>query len=67
MNRSIKGITAPKISSLDQIIFAGLKGILDKRTLSVVNNMELKNWNCKCIVYLCRKAILDFTNKCQLK
>ncbi|KAI8091885.1 hypothetical protein BDF21DRAFT_395578 [Thamnidium elegans] len=29
--------------------------------------MELKNWKCKCIAYLCRNVIIDFTNKDQLK
>ncbi|KAG2228389.1 hypothetical protein INT48_003139, partial [Thamnidium elegans] len=56
-----------EIRFTDQIIFAGLKGTLVGRTLSVGNNMELKNWKCKCIAYLCRNVIIDFTNKDQLK
>lgn len=57
----------PEMSSPDKIIFAGLKGNLGGRALSVGNNMELKNWKCKCIAYLCRNIIIDFSNKDQLK
>lgn len=57
----------PEMSSPDKIIFVGLKGTLGGRALSVGNNMELKNWKCKCIAYLCRNVIIDFTNKDQLK
>lgn len=46
----------PKMSSPDKIVFVGLKGTLGSRTLSAGNNMELKNWKCKCIAYLCRNV-----------
>ncbi|KAG1042244.1 hypothetical protein G6F43_011947 [Rhizopus delemar] len=32
-----------------------------ERTLSVGSNMELKNWKCKWIAYLCLNVIIDFT------
>lgn len=53
----------PKISSPNQIIFAVLKGTLGERTLSVGSNMELKNWKCKWIAYLCLNVIIDFISK----
>ncbi|EIE84614.1 hypothetical protein G6F46_011533 [Rhizopus delemar] len=42
-------------------VFAVLKGTLGERTLSVGSNMELKNWKCKWIAYLCLNVIIDFT------
>ncbi|KAL9551093.1 hypothetical protein MBANPS3_004424 [Mucor bainieri] len=57
----------PKISSPDQIVFTGLKETLGGRALSVGNNMELNGWKSKCVAYLCRNVIIDFTNKDQLK
>lgn len=57
----------PKMNSPDHIVFGGLKGTLGERTLSVGYEVELNDWRSKCIAYLSRNVIIDFSNKNQLK
>ena len=56
-----------KISTPDNIVFAGMEGTLGSRTLSVGNEIELTTWKSKCIAFLSRNVMIDFTNKNQLK
>ncbi|KAG1392283.1 hypothetical protein G6F58_012541 [Rhizopus delemar] len=56
-----------KVCSNDSIIFAGLQGTLGSRVLEVAEEVELNDWKNKCISYLSRNGIIDFSNKSQLK
>ncbi|CAO3661092.1 unnamed protein product [Rhizopus stolonifer] len=56
-----------KINTPDNIAFVGMEGTLGSRTLSVGNEVELTTWELKCIAFLSRNVMIDFTNKNQLK
>ena len=56
-----------KIVSPDKIVFGGLQGTLGEKTLSVGYEMELVGWKSKCIAFLSRNVIIDFSNLAQLK
>ncbi|KAG1141383.1 hypothetical protein G6F37_007875 [Rhizopus arrhizus] len=56
-----------KISTPDNTVFEGTEGTLGSRTLSVGNEIELTTWKSKCIAFLSRNVMIDFTNKNQLK
>jgi hypothetical protein len=56
-----------KIVSPDNIVFGGLQGALGEKTLSVGYEMELVGWKSKCIAFLSRNVIIDFSNLAQLK
>ncbi|MBM6387317.1 MAG: hypothetical protein JSY10_25505 [Paenibacillus sp.] len=56
-----------KVCSNDSIIFAGLQGTLGSRVLKVAEEVKLNNWKKKCISYLSRSRMIDFSIKSQLK
>ncbi|KAI9475702.1 MAG: hypothetical protein EXX96DRAFT_638932 [Benjaminiella poitrasii] len=51
----------------DNIKVRGLTGILGQRILLVGDNIEMKGWKSKCVDYLSRNIIIDFSGKRQLK
>lgn len=56
-----------KIYSPDKIVFGGLQGTLGEKALSVGYEMKLAGWKSKCIAFLSRNVIIDFSNTTQLK
>ncbi|RCH93262.1 hypothetical protein CU097_011484 [Rhizopus azygosporus] len=50
-----------------EIVFGGLEGTLGEKALSVGYEVELDSWKSKCIAFLSRNTIIDFSNDAQLK
>ncbi|KAI7879529.1 uncharacterized protein EV154DRAFT_393647, partial [Mucor mucedo] len=48
-------------------VFGGLQGTLGEKSLFVGYEMKLAEWKSKCIAFLSRNVIIDFSNTTQLK